>query len=240
MKISLAVLLYLLVATIPATAQQTSPTNRWFFENATYAVQPVRVGGAEFTTGRISYGNTTRVLYRSLLGNRLSLATGLGIVVQQLRQRSELDQYVCAANLLGCLDTPADFVVAEHNALNLEVPLQLRAYLNRQQRGMYLLGGAAVQLPLFNLPSVYAVADDGTETIVPEGEIDAKTAVYASSGLGYERRVSDRMAWYLEVVASWSLNPVLGESGLQDSAGNLNYLQTSRVRQLGLTGGLNF
>ncbi len=239
MKPILLTFCILLLYTLPATAQVADSTNRWFFENATYAVLSQLTTGAEYTTDRTGRGNTTRLLYRAPLGRRFNVAAGLGLAVQQLRQRSTLDRFLCETNSPDCRSTSVDFVNANYASFALEIPLQLRYFFRRQQAGPYLLGAAAVQLPLFRSYDVFQVDLNTNETFVDEGEVRSKAVSYLSAGVGYQFRSSHRFAWYLEAVVGGSTGNVIEDAGI-GGGGQLNYLRSARVRQLGLTGGLNF
>ena len=127
MQSTLLFFLCSLLYALPATAQ-VSDTKRWYFENATYAVLSQLATGTDYTSDRPSRGNTTRVLYRIPVGRRLSVATGLGLAVQQLRQHSSLDRYLCEINSPACRTTTVDFVNANYASFAVEAPLQLRYF----------------------------------------------------------------------------------------------------------------
>ncbi len=240
MKPILLFFLYSLLYALPATAQTPDSTNRWFFENASYAVQSRFLTEEEYTEGRIGFGNTTRILYRVPVGNRISLASGLGVAVQQLRQRSTFDRYLCEIAPLPCRVLVADHVIANYTSFSLEIPFQARVHLSPHRRGLYLLGAAALQIPLVRDQDLYSVSNNGNENLLPDEQVQYRTTAYWSSGIGYQLPASDRFAWYLELAASWSMSTVLQDAGLTGELGRRNYFRSADVRQLGLTGGLNF
>ena len=239
MQSTLLFFLCSLLYALPATAQ-VSDTKRWYFENATYAVLSQLATGTDYTSDRISRGSTTRVLYRIPVGRRLSVATGLGLAVQQLRQRSTLDRYLCEINSPACRTTTVDFVNANYASFAVEAPLQLRYFPGEPGAGLYLLGAAAIQVPLFGLYDVYEVDVTTGESFVDKGEIAAQIAPYLSAGVGYQFVNSNRFTWYLEAVVGASTGNVIEDAGGTVAGSQLNYLRSARVRQLGLTGGLNF
>ena len=161
--------------------------------------------------------------------------------MQQLRQRSELDRYLCeTVPPLPCRVLVADHVIANYTSFSLEVPVQVRVYLSPHSQGLYLLGGAALQIPLVRDQDLYSVSNNGSENLLPDEQVQYRTTAYWTSGIGYQLRDSDRFAWYLELAASWSMSTVLEDAGLSGELGRRNYFRSAEVRQLVLTGGLNF
>ncbi len=224
-------------------AQVRDTTDRIFFENYVFATEGGLESGADFTSSVYSLGNISRMLYRIPVSRRLSVHLGAGLGVRGFSQKSALDRQECRriSPTEDCSFLDGRYVRANHLSVFLELPAQVRYLLGGKGQGPYLTAGTAAQLPIINSVETYAVNTNGNETLLQDDELTARVSQLLSAGLGWQIRESYRNFWYLELTYSWSTNPVIENTvGTRRQNLALNYFQTIRARQLGLTGGFNF
>jgi hypothetical protein len=121
----------------------------------------------------------------------------------------------------------------------LEVPLELRLMLGREGRGLYVLGGATPQLPLFHLKNAHAARTDDLHASIDEGDYEGRMTTMITTGLGYQLRATDKFDVYVQAVFRWSTGTINEDLGTGTS-GSLNYLQPARIQQIGLSFGVSF
>ncbi len=224
-------------------AQVRDSTDRIFFENYVFATEGALENGTDFTSSVYSQGNISRLLYRIPMSRRLSVHVGAGLGVRQFSQESTLDQQECRriSPAADCSFLDGRYVRANHLSVFFELPAQVRYLLGGKGQGPYLTASTAAQLPVINSVETYAVNANRDETLLQDDELTARVSHFLSAGLGWQIRESYRNRWYLELTYSWSTNPVIENTvGTRRQNLALNYFQTIRARQLGLTGGLNF
>jgi hypothetical protein len=222
-----------------AYAQDVDTKKRWLFEAPTYLLLPSLERGEEYTQAQVSFGAAVRTLYQLPVGKRIRLAGGVGFNMQQVVQRSELDQVLCGET--GGPNCDAGVLHTEAYVVNfaLEVPLQLRLMLGKEGRGLYLFGRAAPQLPLFHLGDVYTVRVGDKEDSTDKGEYEGRITTMLSGGMGYQLRATDGLDVYVQADVGRSTGTVNEDLGT-GTAASPNYLQPTRLWQVGFSFGVSF
>ena len=223
-------------------AQQRDGPNRWYVESYNSLTRPNLLEGEEYTTPRYNTSQVARLIYRLPVAGGVSVATGLGIGLRNISQRSRADLYDCRLGPQpeACQENITHWVDVKHLGAFFELPVYIRYLPGRDDNGLYITVGTAAQLPLFeSVESVRKQRRSGGGTMLAEEEVRDRIVQLLSTGIGYQHREVSDITWYIELTYSQSTGAVVEGDPDRDPF-RIRYFRDAGVRQLGITIGLGF